>query len=127
MGNKQQQPPLRRLLKHLQKRIGARTVEIIDGIDNRKPPTSLAGRRAEKRHRAADIIHRYLIAQHAPFVDGPLDNQKIRLRLRGDAPGYSRCGIDIERDRVLHVPRAGIGMAENEARYAASKAASAAA
>src|ERR1700746_2401459 len=121
MRNEQEQPALRWLLEHLQKRIGARAVEIIDGIDDGDSPTSLPGGRTKKRHRTADIVHRNLVTQHTPLVDGPFDDQKIRLRLCGDATGHWTCGIDLERDRVLHILPAGIGMAKDEARSAKSE------
>jgi hypothetical protein len=62
MADQQQQRTLRRLLEHLEQRIGAGAVELIDGIHNGHPPTALARGRAEKRHAAAHVIDGDLLA-----------------------------------------------------------------
>jgi len=48
VADEQQERPRRRLLQHLQQRIGALTLEIVDRIDDDDTPTALTRSRAEK-------------------------------------------------------------------------------
>ena len=54
-------------------------------------------------------------------LSGALKNEKIGLRLRGDAPRDRMIGVDGERVRRLHCGRRRIGMREHEARHAISE------
>ena len=70
----------RRLFQHLEQRIGAETIELVDRIDDGDPPAPLACGRAEKRHRAADVLDSDLLAQHALVVRRALKNEEIGMR-----------------------------------------------
>ena len=62
---------------------------------------ALARRRAEKRHRAADVVDRDLLVQHALVVERAFDDEEIGLRLGGDPPRHRIFGIDRKRRRRL--------------------------
>ena len=76
MAHQQQQRALRRLLQNFEQRIGAEPVELVDGIDDGDAPAALARRRAEKRHAAAHVVDRDVLAQARPFRSG------VRSRMR---------------------------------------------
>ena len=121
MTDQQQQGALRRLLQHFEQRIGAGAVQLVDGIDDGDAPAALACRRAEKRHRAADVFDGDLLMQHALVVERALDDEKIGLRLGGDAPRHRIFGVDFERRRSRDRARRRIGMREHEPRHAVGK------
>ena len=85
MGDEQQQDPLRRLFQDLEQRVGARPVEFVDGINDGDAPSPLPGGRAEERDRAAHVVDRDLLAQHAFVVERAFENEQVALRLRRDA------------------------------------------
>ncbi len=118
MTDQQQQRALRRLLQNFEQRIGAGTVQFVDRIDNGDAPAALARRRAEKRHRLADVVDRDLLVQHALVVERALDDEEIGLRLGGDPARHRMFGIDGQRRRRCNIGRRRIGMSEHEARHA---------
>ncbi len=89
MADEQQQGAARRLLEHLEQRVGAGGIQLIDRVDDRDAPAALPGGRAEERHRAAHVIDLDVLAQIAGlFIDRALQHQEVALRLRGDAPRH---------------------------------------
>jgi len=70
----------------LEQRIGAEPVELVDGIDDGDAPAALARRRAEKRHAAAHVVDRDVLAQDALFVGRAFEDEEVGLGLRRD-PG----------------------------------------
>ena len=84
MTDEDEQRALRRLLQHLEQSIGARPVELVDGVDDRDPPAALPGGRTEKRYGAAHVVDGNLLPQDALVVEGALQHEEITLRLSGD-------------------------------------------
>src|SRR6516225_8237679 len=105
------------LLQDLQQRVGPGPVQIVDGVDDSDPPASLACRRAKKWHGAPDVINRDLLMENASVIDGAFDNEKIGLRLRGNAPADRIFRVDFERGRNLRFAQAGSGISEDKARH----------
>ena len=119
MADQQQQRARRRLLQHLEERVLALPVQILQRIDDRHAPTALARGRAEERHGAAHIVD----AGHGEklaglLVDDALEGEKIAVGLPGDAARHRLIGGDGERFRVLHGRRGRIGVCKHEARHA---------
>ena len=56
MADDQEQRARRRLLEHLQERIGGARIHVVGGIDDRDPPAGLAAGRAEEGDGAADLV-----------------------------------------------------------------------
>ena len=109
MTDQQQQRALRRLLQDFQQRIGAGAVEFVDGIDDGDAPAALTRRRAEKRHRVANVVDRDLLMQHALLVERAFDDEEIGLRLRRDAARHRMFGIDASDAAVATSRAAGSG------------------
>ena len=119
MTDEQQQGAARRLLEHLEQRVGAGGIQLIDRVDDRDAPAALPGGRAEKRHRAAHVIDLDVLAQIAGlFIDRALQHQEVALRLRGDAPRHRMRGVDVERRCIAHGRRLRIGIGQDETRHA---------
>jgi hypothetical protein len=106
---------LRRLLQHFEQRVGARRVELIDGIDDGDAPAPFPRCRAEESHGAADVIDRNLFVQYALVVERALDDKKIGLALRGDPARHRIVRGDGERFHRLHFTTRRIGMRQHEA------------
>ena len=120
MADQQKQRARRRLLQHLEQRIGAGAVELVDRIDDGDAPAALARGRAEERHACAGHRRpRMSGAQLAVLsLSDALQHQQIAVRLR------RRCGAPPDGRRrpraivaVLHRRRRRIGMRQHEARH----------
>ena len=104
-----------------EQRIGARLVELVDGVDDGDAPAALACRGAEKRHGAPDVIDGDLLVQHALVVERALEDEEVGLALRRDVPGHRMVRIDGERCRFSDLGRRRVGVRQHEARQAISQ------
>ncbi len=118
MAHQQQQRALRRLLEDLEQRIGAGAVKLVDRIDNGDPPSSLPGRCAEERYRAAHVLDGNLLAQDAFVVGRALEDEKIAVRLRRHPAGHRMIRIDRERRCSVDCRCCRVRMRERKARQA---------
>src|ERR1700683_3509002 len=121
MTDEQEQGPLRRLLQHLEQRVGARPIKLVDRIHDGDAPTALSGCRADKRHRAAYFVHRDLLTQHAFLVGCALEDEEIALPSRGDAARHWIFSINRKRFSLLHRGGRWIGMCEHKTSNAVSE------
>ena len=96
MAYQQQQRPLRRLLENLEQRVRSCPVELIDRIDDGDPPATLPGGRAEERDRAAHVVDRDLLPQHALVIRRALKNEKVAVHLRRHAARHRMFRLDGE-------------------------------
>ena len=114
-------PAVWRFLEYLEECVGAEPIELVDRVDDRDPPSPLPGRRAEKRNRAAHVLHRNLLAQHALVVERALEHKKIALRLCRHPPRHWMLWSDGKRRCRAHFGRRRVRMREDEASHAVSQ------
>ena len=87
VGKQQQHGVGRRLFQHLQQRIGGVVVHVIGSIHDGDPPAAGAAGHAEEIRQLADLVHRQHRHQLArALVDGALEDQEARMRLRRHLP-----------------------------------------
>ena len=117
-ADQQQHRARRRLLQHLQQRVGGVAVEVLRAVQHHHAPAALGRRQAQEVGDAADVIDHDLAAQPpALLVPGALDRQQIGVRSGGDAAEHRVGGIEAER-RGAAAGEQAAGEAEGERRLA---------
>src|ERR1700716_1124011 len=119
MADQQQYSAPGRLFQNFEQCVCAFSVEFVDRIHDRNPPSPLPGGRTEESDRPANVIDLNVLAQLVGLlVDRAFEHQKVAVPLCRDAPGDRMIGIDVKRRRSLYRRRAWIGMGKDEARHA---------